>query len=57
MAPFMIIGRWVRNRFAWPALHLRAEKESCRECGTCTEACPMGLDAAPKTVEWGKGIL
>lgn len=45
MAPFMIAGRWVRNRFAWPALRLRASSEGCRECGKCTESCPMGLDA------------
>lgn len=44
MAPFMIAGRWIRNRFAWPALRLRAEPASCRSCGKCTEACPMGLD-------------
>lgn len=44
MAPFMIAGRWVRNRFAWPALRLRADVASCRECGRCGEACPMGLD-------------
>jgi polyferredoxin len=44
MAPFMILGRWIRNRFAWPALRLRARSAECRGCGKCTEACPMGLD-------------
>jgi len=44
MAPFMIAGRWIRNRFAWPALRLRAEAATCTSCGRCTEACPTGLD-------------
>lgn len=44
MAPFMIAGRWIRNRFGWPALRLRADAQSCRECGRCGAACPMGLD-------------
>jgi hypothetical protein len=29
MAPFMIIGRWIRNRFAWPSLRLVANSASC----------------------------
>ncbi len=45
MAPFMIAGRWIRNRAgAWPSLRLRADRDACKECGTCTDACPMGLD-------------
>lgn len=44
MAPFMIAGRWVRNRFGWPSLRLVADAEKCRDCGSCTKACPMGLD-------------
>lgn len=44
MAPFMIAGRWIRNRFAWPALRLIADTGSCTSCGRCTEVCPMGLD-------------
>jgi ferredoxin-type protein NapH len=44
MAPFMIGGRWIRNRIGWPSLRLVAEPEKCRDCGSCTKACPMGLD-------------
>jgi polyferredoxin len=44
MAPFMIIGRWLRNRLRWPALHLVAEPDKCSNCQTCTRSCPMSLD-------------
>jgi len=44
MAPFMIIGRKIRNIFKWPALHLAANKSKCINCKHCTENCPMSLD-------------
>jgi ferredoxin len=44
MAPFMIIGRWLRNRVHWPALRLQAAPEQCSDCLTCTRNCPMSLD-------------
>jgi ferredoxin-type protein NapH len=44
MAPFMILGRKLRNLLPWPALRLQAAPERCRECGTCTTGCPMSLD-------------
>jgi polyferredoxin len=44
MAPFMIVGRWIRNRAAWPALRLKADEATCTSCASCTKACPMGLD-------------
>jgi ferredoxin-type protein NapH len=44
MAPFMIIGRWIRNRFGWPALRLVADAEVCADCKKCTSNCPMSLD-------------
>lgn len=44
MAPFMICGRAVRNRFGWPSLRLKADAGACRSCGSCTKVCPMGLD-------------
>ncbi len=43
MAPFMIAGRWLRNRLAWPALRLAAERQKCSQCGTCLQNCPMSL--------------
>jgi ferredoxin-type protein NapH len=44
MAPFMMIGRWLRNRFPWPSLRLKANASSCTNCKTCTRNCPMSLD-------------
>ena len=44
MAPFMIIGRGIRNRFAWPSLRLVAEPSACKDCKLCTKNCPMSLD-------------
>jgi len=44
MAPFMIIGRWVRNRLAWPSLRLVADASACSDCKLCTKNCPMSLD-------------
>ncbi len=44
MAPFMMIGRWLRNRFGWPSLRLKADTASCSDCKKCTSNCPMSLD-------------
>lgn len=44
MAPFMIIGRWIRNRFGWASLRLVANAESCANCKLCSKNCPMSLD-------------
>ncbi len=44
MAPFMIVGRWLRNRLAWPALRLSANASACRGCLKCATNCPMSLD-------------
>lgn len=44
MAPFMILGRKLRNIAAWPSLRLKAEPEKCSDCLTCTSNCPMSLD-------------
>jgi polyferredoxin len=43
MAPFMIIGRRVRNLFGWPSLRLEARNEDCIKCGRCTRSCPMSI--------------
>ena len=43
MAPFMILGRKIRNRFRWASLQLTADSEQCDHCHTCTENCPMSL--------------
>lgn len=44
MAPFMILGRKVRNLVRWPALRLVAEQDKCTNCLTCSRECPMSLD-------------
>jgi len=43
MAPFMILGRKVRNYFQWASLRLESNPEICQHCGTCSEHCPMSL--------------
>lgn len=44
MAPFMILGRKIRNFFGWPSLRLHANPEKCSDCKTCTTNCPMSLE-------------
>jgi len=44
MAPFMIIGRKIRNLYRWPALRLKADVSKCVNCKRCTANCPMSLD-------------
>jgi len=44
MAPFMMIGRWIRNRFGWYSLRLAADSSECSDCKSCTKTCPMSLD-------------
>lgn len=44
MAPFMILGRRIRNLCSWPSLHLKAEPDRCSNCHLCTRDCPMSLD-------------
>jgi polyferredoxin len=44
MAPFMILGRKIRNLTAWHSLRLKASPDRCTDCKTCTYNCPMSLD-------------
>jgi len=43
MAPFMIIGRKIRNVINFPSLQLALNNENCSHCHTCTNNCPMSL--------------
>lgn len=43
MAPFMILGRKIRNYFQWASLQLKAKPENCKHCHACAEHCPMSL--------------
>jgi polyferredoxin len=40
----MIGGRKLRYLLKWPSLRLKAEKDNCKDCQTCTKNCPMSLD-------------
>jgi Pyruvate/2-oxoacid:ferredoxin oxidoreductase delta subunit len=44
MAPFMIIGRKIRNLLKYPALQLKADASKCTDCLTCTRNYPMSMD-------------
>jgi polyferredoxin len=44
MAPFIILGRRIRNLLRWPALRLRVNPDKCIDCNRCTQSCPMSLD-------------
>jgi len=44
MAPFMMTGRWIRNRFGWASLRLQADTSECVSCKVCTSGCPMSLE-------------
>ena len=43
MAPFMILGRKIRNVFGLRSLRLAAMPDRCIHCHTCTVNCPMSL--------------
>jgi ferredoxin-type protein NapH len=43
MAPFMILGRKIRNSANWASLQLKADSENCGHCHTCAKNCPMSL--------------
>jgi len=43
MAPFMILGRKLRNLLNMPSLQLISFPDKCIQCHTCTTNCPMSL--------------
>ena len=43
MAPFMILGRKIRNYFQWASLQLKSNPEICKHCFACSKQCPMSL--------------
>jgi len=51
MAPFMIIGRKIRNIFGTPALQLSCSPEKCVKCHSCTKNCPMSLEVEQNVIE------
>lgn len=53
MAPFMVIGSWLKKKLHIPSLHLAAESHQCIGCQKCNKACVMSLDVSGM-VEKGK---
>ena len=43
MAPFLVIGNWLRETLRLPGLRLTTRPDRCIGCGACTRACPMSL--------------
>lgn len=43
MAPFLVIGSWIKEKLAIPSLRLGLTQNPCIACGKCTQACPMSL--------------
>lgn len=46
MAPFMIIGTKIKNKFKYPSLKLEQDKSKCVNCKLCDKKCPMSLDVS-----------
>jgi ferredoxin-type protein NapH len=46
MAPFMIIGRRIKDALPYPSLRLVARREACTSCGSCDRSCPMSLSVS-----------
>lgn len=44
MAPFMVIGTKIKEKFNIPSLRLFSQPDKCTGCGLCNKKCPMGLD-------------
>lgn len=44
MAPFMVIGDYLRRRLGWRGLHLEVVDQGCSKCGVCDKRCPMSLE-------------
>lgn len=51
MAPFLILGRKIRNAFGWLSLVLKAEPELCNHCHICTKRCPMSLPVEEMVID------
>jgi hypothetical protein len=49
MAPFIILGRKLRNLVGWPSLRLVASSDLCRDCQTCTILLDKGLPVLART--------
>ena len=46
VAPLMILGTRIKEKFKWPSLHLVSNPAACNDCGKCDRHCPMNLPVA-----------
>jgi ferredoxin-type protein NapH len=46
MAPFMIVGNRIKNKFKYPSLHLEGNANKCVHCKLCDRNCPMSLNVS-----------
>jgi polyferredoxin len=46
VAPIMILGTRIKERFGWPSLHLVGNPAACKDCGSCDRHCPKSLPVA-----------
>ena len=44
MAPFMILGTKISNKFNLPTMHIDVNNKNCISCKQCNKACTMSLD-------------
>lgn len=51
MAPFMVLGRKLRNLLHTPGLQLHAKYDDCIQCNKCTNECPMSLPVSEMVQE------
>ena len=51
VAPFMVIGRKLRNLLGTPALQLTADESKCIDCKICERECPMSLPVSEMVQE------
>jgi polyferredoxin len=61
MAPFMILGRKIRNLGKWPSVRLISRDVNCIDCMVCSKNCPMSIDVNhlvhSSSMEHGECIL
>ncbi|WP_027629991.1 4Fe-4S binding protein [Ruminiclostridium cellobioparum] len=46
IAPFVIAGSKIKNKFKYPSLHLEGSADKCIDCKICDKNCPMSLSVS-----------
>lgn len=47
-APFMILGKKIRDRLSLPGLRIKTNPANCKKCNACTLKCPMDIQVMKK---------